>query len=215
MTRTDLLADPAVKANVANVRDITERRKTSEALRASETRFARLAESGIIGVLTADVHGRVVEVNDAYRGAGGMRLEGARPGSEPEQRNDVIVQEGDEGSGSRVAFRTFSLSEGAHVQLGAITLAPPQQGSYGLSATAGSDDVLVTAVVPAGAAAQAGIHAGDRIVAMMGAQIGSGAAQVTEVLVGSATVGQPVTVGLERDHLTVMMTAAPTPASSP
>jgi PAS domain S-box-containing protein len=65
-TRTDLVADPAVNANVVNLRDITDRRRASEALRASEARFARLAESGIIGVLTADLHGRVFEVNAAY-----------------------------------------------------------------------------------------------------------------------------------------------------
>ncbi len=36
------------------------------ALRASETRLRRLAESGIIGITVSDQHGRIVEANDAF-----------------------------------------------------------------------------------------------------------------------------------------------------
>jgi PAS domain S-box-containing protein len=63
---TNLLDDPAVCAVVSNLRDVTERRVAADALRVSESRFARLAESGVLGVLTADVHGIILEVNRAY-----------------------------------------------------------------------------------------------------------------------------------------------------
>jgi two-component system, cell cycle sensor histidine kinase and response regulator CckA len=41
-------------------------RKTEGALRESEARFRRLAESGIIGIMISDVHGRILEANDVY-----------------------------------------------------------------------------------------------------------------------------------------------------
>jgi PAS domain S-box-containing protein len=47
-------------------RDISERRRAEEALHASEVRFRRLAESGIIAIAIADVMGRVLEVNEAH-----------------------------------------------------------------------------------------------------------------------------------------------------
>jgi PAS domain S-box-containing protein len=47
-------------------RDISERRRAEEALHASEVRFRRLAESGIIAIAVADVMGRVLEVNEAH-----------------------------------------------------------------------------------------------------------------------------------------------------
>ncbi len=43
----------------------TARTRTS-ALRASETRFQRLAESGIIGITVSDARGKVLEANDAF-----------------------------------------------------------------------------------------------------------------------------------------------------
>ncbi len=43
----------------------TARSRTS-ALRASETRFRRLAESGIIGITVSDAQGRVLEANEAF-----------------------------------------------------------------------------------------------------------------------------------------------------
>jgi PAS domain S-box-containing protein len=48
------------------MRDVTERVRTQEALRVSEARFTRLAESGIVGIAVADVPGNVSEANDAY-----------------------------------------------------------------------------------------------------------------------------------------------------
>ena len=65
-TATNLLDDPTVSAVVVNLRDITERQQAASALRVSESRFARLAESGIIGILTADIYGNILESNRAY-----------------------------------------------------------------------------------------------------------------------------------------------------
>ncbi|HTE51649.1 MAG TPA: PAS domain S-box protein [Kofleriaceae bacterium] len=51
---------------LATVLDITEHRRAEQALRVSEERFARLSESGIIGIAFADVSGNVHDANDAY-----------------------------------------------------------------------------------------------------------------------------------------------------
>lgn len=54
---------PAVEREL---RDREARMRTQDALRVSEARFARLAESGIIAICVADLHGAVYEANDAY-----------------------------------------------------------------------------------------------------------------------------------------------------
>ena len=41
-------------------------RRSEEARRTSETRFSRLAESGIIGIVLGDTHGGVLEANDTF-----------------------------------------------------------------------------------------------------------------------------------------------------
>ncbi|MEO6244438.1 MAG: PAS domain S-box protein, partial [Opitutaceae bacterium] len=46
--------------------DITERKQAEAALRVSESRHRRLIESGIIGVMIADIHGGITEANDAF-----------------------------------------------------------------------------------------------------------------------------------------------------
>ncbi|CAN5270433.1 hypothetical protein BH09MYX1_BH09MYX1_18980 [soil metagenome] len=61
-----MLRDPALEAIVTNFRDVTEKKQTAQDLRHAEARFARLSESGIIGVLTADVSGRILDANDTY-----------------------------------------------------------------------------------------------------------------------------------------------------
>jgi PAS domain S-box-containing protein len=48
------------------IRDLTERRRTAEALQVSEARFKHLADSGIIGIIVADTLGNVFEANDAF-----------------------------------------------------------------------------------------------------------------------------------------------------
>jgi PAS domain S-box-containing protein len=51
---------------VAAIRDITERKRSEQALRESEARFRRLVESNIIGVIFADLNGKITEANDAF-----------------------------------------------------------------------------------------------------------------------------------------------------
>jgi len=48
------------------VRDVSESLEAHEALRVSEAKLGRLASSGIIGIATTDIYGRIFEVNDAY-----------------------------------------------------------------------------------------------------------------------------------------------------
>jgi PAS domain S-box-containing protein len=46
--------------------EISERRKAEDALRESEARFRRLAESNMIGVHFADLDGNIIDANDAF-----------------------------------------------------------------------------------------------------------------------------------------------------
>ena len=57
---------PAIERELRE-REVRVGRRTAEAaLRASEARFARLSESGIIGVVVSDTQGRIREANDAF-----------------------------------------------------------------------------------------------------------------------------------------------------
>lgn len=51
---------------VASVRDITERKLTEEALRASEERFRGTFENAAVGITHCDLHGRYLRVNQKY-----------------------------------------------------------------------------------------------------------------------------------------------------
>jgi two-component system cell cycle sensor histidine kinase/response regulator CckA len=57
---------PAVEREVRERQARAERRRSEEALRVSEARFARLSESGVVGIVVADVFGGIHEANDAY-----------------------------------------------------------------------------------------------------------------------------------------------------
>ena len=64
----DYLLKPfSARELVTRVRALFEAmRSRTGALRASETRFQRLAESGIIGITVSDASGRILEANDAF-----------------------------------------------------------------------------------------------------------------------------------------------------
>jgi two-component system, cell cycle sensor histidine kinase and response regulator CckA len=57
---------PAIEREVRECQERVARRQVDEALRASEARFRRLAESGIIGITISDVGGEVLDANDTF-----------------------------------------------------------------------------------------------------------------------------------------------------
>jgi hypothetical protein len=57
---------PAIERELRECRDRAARRQAEAALLESEVRFRRLADSGIIGIVTSDMDGCVLEANDAY-----------------------------------------------------------------------------------------------------------------------------------------------------
>lgn len=57
---------PAIERELRECKERLARRKAETALREREGRFRRLADSGIIGIINADVLGNVLDANDAY-----------------------------------------------------------------------------------------------------------------------------------------------------
>jgi two-component system, cell cycle sensor histidine kinase and response regulator CckA len=57
---------PAVERELRECKGRAACRQAEEALRESEARFRRLAESGIVGIVVADVHGNILDANEAY-----------------------------------------------------------------------------------------------------------------------------------------------------
>jgi PAS domain S-box-containing protein len=57
---------PAVTRACQEAEERVKRRRAEEALRESESRFRRLADCGIIGIIIADVHGRITQANDTF-----------------------------------------------------------------------------------------------------------------------------------------------------
>ena len=57
---------PAVLRVVRESKGRESQRVAEDALRESETRFRKLAESGIIGITIADLHGNILDANDTY-----------------------------------------------------------------------------------------------------------------------------------------------------
>jgi hypothetical protein len=57
---------PAIERELRERESRESERRAVEALRQSERRFARLAESGIVGIATADLAGHIVDANEAY-----------------------------------------------------------------------------------------------------------------------------------------------------
>ena len=61
-----LEADGSIREWVGIHRDITERKQAEEALRESESRFRRVVDSNMIGIIFWDVNGNILEANDAF-----------------------------------------------------------------------------------------------------------------------------------------------------
>jgi PAS domain S-box-containing protein len=61
--------------------DITERKQTEDALRESDARFSKLVSSNILGIIVADLAGRVLEANDAFLGMLGFSREDLESGT--------------------------------------------------------------------------------------------------------------------------------------
>jgi PAS domain S-box-containing protein len=86
--------------------DITERKHTEEALRQSDARFSKLVSSNILGIIVADLAGRVLEANDAFLGMLGFSREDLESGTirwddltppqwaqvSEQARNDLLTQ---------------------------------------------------------------------------------------------------------------------------
>lgn len=62
---TNLLHEPSVNAIVINYRDVTERKETEEALRASEENYRDLVENSQSLICTHDLDGNLLSVNEA------------------------------------------------------------------------------------------------------------------------------------------------------
>ncbi|HKS29465.1 MAG TPA: PAS domain S-box protein [Pyrinomonadaceae bacterium] len=54
------------EANLQLKRELAERKRIEDALRESESRFRRLSDSNMIGILFWDLRGRITEANDAF-----------------------------------------------------------------------------------------------------------------------------------------------------
>ncbi len=62
------------------IRDLTERRNVERALVRSESRFRRLSEAGILGIITADTQGKIIEANEAFLELAGYTSEEVHSG---------------------------------------------------------------------------------------------------------------------------------------
>jgi two-component system cell cycle sensor histidine kinase/response regulator CckA len=57
---------PAIERELRECKERGARRQAEEALRESESRFRRLAESGLVGIIVGAADGRIVEANDTF-----------------------------------------------------------------------------------------------------------------------------------------------------
>lgn len=120
--RTRSLAE----ANYKLIQEIAERERTEEALRASEAKFRRVAESNIIGIMFWDLAGTVTEANDAFLTAIGYTREDLVAGdirwdniTLPELRHlDQTAIEEMRGRGAFTPFeKTFIRKDGTRTKL--------------------------------------------------------------------------------------------------
>jgi PAS domain S-box-containing protein len=62
----EVKAYPSSEGLAVYFRDVTERHRTREALRASESKFRQLADSNILGIITWSAEGSISDANDAF-----------------------------------------------------------------------------------------------------------------------------------------------------
>ncbi len=72
---SNFLQDPSIRGIVLNSRDITERRRTEDALRESEARFRRVVESSPLPIGVADQDARIEYLNPRFVETFGYTLE--------------------------------------------------------------------------------------------------------------------------------------------
>jgi two-component system cell cycle sensor histidine kinase/response regulator CckA len=71
---------PAVERELRERSERAARSRAEDALRESEARFRRLAESGLVGIIIAEMTGKIVEANDAFLGMVGYSRDDLRAG---------------------------------------------------------------------------------------------------------------------------------------
>ncbi len=121
----------------AIVRDITERKRAEEALRASEEKFRAAFEQAALGIALMDVEGRVLETNRAFRRILGSEREDPRgrrvadlmhPDEGAQERENVRALLGGEREAGEEAHR-FRRNDGSSVET--IVRARPIRGPAG------------------------------------------------------------------------------------
>jgi two-component system, cell cycle sensor histidine kinase and response regulator CckA len=71
---------PAIERELRECNERKARRVAEDALRASEARFRRLAESGVVGITIAESSGKIVEANDTFLGMVGYSRDDLQAG---------------------------------------------------------------------------------------------------------------------------------------
>ena len=107
---------PAVARELRECEERGARRKAEIALRESEARFRRLAESGLVGITIVDGDGRVVEANDTFLAMLGYSRDDVQAGSV-----SAAAMTPPEWAGSNAAAREQLLAHG---------VAPPWEKEY-------------------------------------------------------------------------------------
>jgi PAS domain S-box-containing protein len=95
------------------IRDITERHRSAAALRASEARFRRLVESGLIGIAVADAAGEICDASDSFLAMLG--------------RSRAELERGQLRWGDLAPPRWHELEQAASEPLGQLASAPPHE----------------------------------------------------------------------------------------
>lgn len=78
--RLGVLAADLTRAEASRHEEIARRQCAETALSKSESRFQRLAESGVLGIFTADMSGRILDANEAFTAIVGYSREDVASG---------------------------------------------------------------------------------------------------------------------------------------